>query len=180
MSLSVSIFAAIVSIADFGAKTCDAGKCTQSFAAAIESVHCSGGGTVVVPDGVWLTGPVRLKSNVELHLSHGAVLLASENLDDYNAEDAYAQNYRSNEEEWCGKHLIIVHEQEEVAITGHGTIDGNGRAYYDAPVKKWNFLWADGLALSKDKERLRPGQIIVFVECRRVRVQDIRMQNTTC
>ena len=39
MSLSVSIFAAIVSIADFGAKTCDAGKCTQSFAAAIESVH---------------------------------------------------------------------------------------------------------------------------------------------
>ena len=82
MSLSVSIFAAIVSIADFGAKTCDAGKCTQSFAAAIESVHRSGGGTVVVPDGVWLTGPVRLKSNVELHLSDGAVVEFSPNPED--------------------------------------------------------------------------------------------------
>ena len=82
MNLSVSIFAAIVSIADFGAKTCDAGKCTQSFAAAIESVHSSGGGTVVVPDGVWLTGPVRLKSNVELHLSDGAVVEFSPNPED--------------------------------------------------------------------------------------------------
>ena len=82
MSLSVSIFAAIVSIADFGAKTCDAGKCTQSFAAAIESVHRSGGGTVVVPDGVWLTWPVRLKSNVERHLSDGAVVEFSPNPED--------------------------------------------------------------------------------------------------
>ena len=167
-------------ITDFGAVADGTTLCSAAIQAAIDACHAAGGGTVVVPAGVFKTGTIWLKSRVELHLSHGAVLLASENLDDYNAEDAYAQNYRSNEEEWCGKHLIIVHEQEEVAITGHGTIDGNGHTYYCEPVKKWTFLWADGLALSRDKERLRPGQIIVFVECRRVRVQDIRMQNTTC
>ncbi len=167
-------------ITDFGAVADGVTLNSAAIQAAIDACHAAGGGTVVVPAGTFKTGTIYLESNVELHLSHGAVLLASENLDDYNAEDAYVQNYRSNEEEWCGKHLILAIEKENVAITGNGVIDGNGQAYYDAPVKKWNFLWVDGLALSKDKERLRPGQIIVFVECRRVRVQGIRMQNTTC
>ena len=83
MSLLVFMFATIVSIADFGAKTSDVGKCTQSFAAAIESVHSSSGGKVIVPDGVWLTGPIRLKSNVELHLSDGAVIEFSPDPSDY-------------------------------------------------------------------------------------------------
>ena len=167
-------------ILDFGAVS--GGKTVNSAAiqAAIDACHQNGGGTVEVPAGIFKTGTIWLKSNVELHLAHGAVLLASDDLDDYNAEDAYAQNYRCDEEEWCGKHLILAIEQENVAITGNGMIDGNGAAYYCEPVKKWNFLWVDGLALAKDKERLRPGQVIVFVECKRVRVQDIRMQNTTC
>ena len=167
-------------VADFGAVADGSTLNTAAIQAAIDACHAAGGGTVVVPAGVFKTGTIWLKSHVELHLSHGATLLASENLDDYNAEDAYVQNYRSNEEEWCGKHLIIVHEQQDVAITGSGVIDGNGHQYYCEPVKKWNFLWVDGLALAKDKERLRPGQVIVFVECKHVRVQDIRMQNTTC
>lgn len=153
---------------------------TAAIQAAIDACHQNGGGTVTVPAGVFKTGTLWLKSRVELHLCHGATLLASEDLDDYNAEDAYPQNFRSNAEEWCGKHLIIAHEQCDVAITGTGVIDGNGHTYYCEPVKKWTFLWADGLALAKDKERLRPGQVIVFVECRRVRVENIRMQNTTC
>ena len=167
-------------ILDFGAVADGVTLNTAAIQAAIDRCHQNGGGTVVVPAGTFKTGTIWLKSNVELHLCHGATLLASENLDDYNAEDAYAQNYRCDEEEWCGKHLIIVHEQENVAITGHGTIDGNGHTYYGEPIKKWNFLWVDGLALSRDKERLRPGQVIVFVECKRVRVEDIHMQNTTC
>lgn len=167
-------------ITEFGAAAGGKTLCTAAIQTAIDACHAAGGGTVVVPAGVFKTGTVWLKSNVELHLSHGATLLASENLDDYNAEDAYVQNFRSNEEEWCGKHLIIAHEACDVAITGHGVIDGNGAAFYCEPVKKWNFLWVDGLALAKDKERLRPGQAAVFVECKRVRVQDIRMQNTSC
>ena len=167
-------------ILDFGAVADGKTLCTAAIQAAIDACHAAGGGTVVVPAGTFKTGTLWLRSHVELHLSHGATLLASENWDDYNAEDSYVQNFRSNAEEWCGKHLIVAHEAEDVAITGHGKIDGNGHLYYCEPVKKWNFLWVDGLALAKDKERLRPGQVIVFVECKHVRVQDIRMQNTTC
>ena len=167
-------------VLDFGAVADGKTLVTAAIQAAIDACHAAGGGTVTVPAGSYKTGTLWLKSHVELHLCHGATLLASENLDDFNAEDAYVQNYRSNAEEWCGKHLIIAHEAEDVAITGGGVIDGNGHAYYAEPVKRWNFLWVDGLALSKDKERLRPGQVIVFVQCKRVRVQDIRMQNTTC
>jgi polygalacturonase len=154
--------------------------CTAAIQPAIDACHQNGGGRVVVPAGTFKTGTIWLKSHVELHLESGATLLGSENLDDYNSEDAYVQNYRCDEEEWCGKHLIIVHEQQDVSITGFGVIDGNGHLYYCEPEKRWNFLWVDGLALAKDKERLRPGQVIVFVECQHVRVQDIRMQNTTC
>lgn len=167
-------------ILDYGAVADGATLCTAAIQTAIDACHQNGGGTVEVPSGTFKTGTLWLKSHVELHLCHGATLLASENQDDYNAEDAYAQNYRSNEEEWCGKHLIIAHEQTDVAITGSGRIDGNGHTFYCEPIKKWHFLWVDGLALSRDKERLRPGQVIVFVQCKRVRVQDIRMENTTC
>jgi len=167
-------------IADFGAVADGKTLCTAAIQAAIDACHAAGGGTVEVPAGTFKTGTIWLKSHVELHFCHGATLLASEDLDDYNAEDAYAQNYRCDAEEWCGKHLIVAHEAEDVAITGHGRIDGNGHLFYCEPVKKWTFLWADGLALAKDKQRLRPGQVIVFVECRHVRVQDIHIQNTTC
>ena len=167
-------------ILSYGAVADGATLCTVAIQAAIDACHQNGGGTVEVPAGTFKTGTLWLKSHVELHLCHGATLLASEDLDDYNAEDAYVQNYRSNEEEWCGKHLIIAHEQTDVSITGHGKIDGNGHLFYGEPEKRWNFLWKDGLALSRDKERLRPGQVIVFVQCSHVRVQDIRMENTTC
>lgn len=167
-------------ITDFGAVADGKTLATAAIQAAIDTCHKNGGGRVSVPAGVFKTGTLWLKSHVELHLEMGATLLASENLDDYNAEDAYPQNFRSDIEEWCGKHLLIALGAEDIALTGHGLIDGNGHLFYDKPVKKWTFLWTDGLALSKDKVNLRPGQLLCFIECRHVHVQDIRIQNTTC
>ena len=77
-----------------------------------------GGGRVVVPKGTHrLNGPIHLKSNVELHLEDGAVLRASADLDDYNALDAFEQNYSITNEQWTGRHFIILHEIENAAIT---------------------------------------------------------------
>jgi len=167
-------------ILDFGAKNDGVTNNATAIQAAIDCCHQNGGGMVLVPSGQFLTGTIWLKSHVELHLSHGAVLLASGNMQDYNAVDAYPQNFSYPEEEWVGKHLIIALGCENVAITGSGIIDGSGHLFYDKPEKHWRFLWADGLSLSKDKQALRPGQLICFVECTHVRVQDFRIQNATC
>jgi len=69
-------------IPDFGASP-DGAPCTAAFAGAIEACVAAGGGRVVVPQGTWHTGPIRLKSGVDLHLDEGAVVLFSDNPSDY-------------------------------------------------------------------------------------------------
>ena len=166
-------------ILDFGAKNSE--LCTKSIQAAIDTCHENGGGTVVIPNGIFVSGTIWLKSNVELHLEMGAVLKASENIDDYNAEDAYPQNYGVPVENWRGKHLIIAHECDNVAITGTGAIDGSGDAFFGEDRHFENpYCWEGGYVTSKDKEILRPGQCVCFIECQNVKVNDISVRNTPC
>lgn len=86
--------------------------------------RCSreGGGRVIIPAGTWLCGPITLKSNVNLHLEEGATLLFTFDLSQYplvrtrwEGMDCY--NYQP---------MIYAYEQENIAITGKGTIDGGG------------------------------------------------------
>lgn len=167
-------------ITDYGAKAGGENLCTAAIQSAIDDCAKAGGGRVTVPAGVFLTGTIWLRSNVELHLSHGAVLKASADLTDYNSTDAYPQNYDCPEEGWAGKHLILAHEADNVALTGTGTIDGNGSVFFGEPVFREPYIWRDGVAFAKDKENLRPGQLLCFIECEEVRVCDVRIQNTPC
>lgn len=154
---------------------------TKAIQAALDACGAAGGGTVVVPAGTFVTGTIWLRSHVELHLQHGAVLLASPDLDDYNKLDAYPQNDFSREEEWNGSHLVLAVEVENVAVTGSGTIDGNGGAFFAEPVMMpfSHSIWRDGLALAKDKDRLRPGQLMVFCESRNIRLRDFAIRDAT-
>ena len=77
--LTMSIF----SITDFGAVTSDRLQ-TKSIQNAIDACFLAGGGRVVVPCGIFITGGIRLRSNVELYLESGAILRGSDNPDDYN------------------------------------------------------------------------------------------------
>ena len=61
----------------------DGAVCTKAFSDAIDAANAAGGGRVIVPKGVWLTGSVHFKSNVELHLEDGAVVEFTDNLNDY-------------------------------------------------------------------------------------------------
>jgi len=105
-------------ITDFGATAgIDA---TAAIRAAIEACHAAGGGRVVVPAGEWGTGAIHLKSNVNLHVSKGAVLLFSFDLANYPVvftrwEGVECMNYSP---------FIYAFEQENIAITGEGTLDG--------------------------------------------------------
>jgi len=64
-----------VLLSDFGADATGSSLCTDAFAKAVDALTAKGGGHLVVPRGVWLTGPVVLKSNIDLHLEKGAVIL---------------------------------------------------------------------------------------------------------
>ena len=140
------------------------------------------GGTVLVPPGIWLTGSLFLRSNTELHLEKGAVLLGSPDLADYNELDAYEQNWQSTAEGWSGKHLILAIEVENVALTGEGCIDGNGRAFFSTTPRFTGLIcWKDGGCNAKDYEHCgRPGQEIVFIESRNIRIRDVQLRDMTC
>ena len=167
-------------IDDYGAKGDGALLNTTAIQQAIDACAKAGGGRVVVPPGVWKTGTVWLKNHVELHLMQGATLLGSENLEDYNKDDAYAQNYWELVEGWCGKHLLLAVEVEDIALTGEGSIDGNGRAFFGPkpPDKPESVCWRQGQANSRPGI-YRPGTTITIIECKNVRIRDVKLIDMT-
>lgn len=100
---------------------------TEAIRKAILTCHEAGGGRVIVPQGKFLTGPIYLKSNVNLHLSEGATLIFSRNPKDYPLvlsrwEGMDCMNYSAQ---------IYAYGEQNIAITGKGTLDGN------ADKKNW-------------------------------------------
>ncbi len=107
-------------ITDFGAVAGGA-DCTEAIAKAIAAANGAGGGRVVVPAGQWHTGAIRLKSNVNLHVSEGATLKFSPDPARYPTvftrwEGVECMNYSP---------LVYAWEQENVAVSGKGTLDGS-------------------------------------------------------
>ena len=174
--------AAEVDVRAFGAVGDGVVKDTAALQRAIDACATTGG-RVLVPSGTYLTGSIWLKDGVELHLQKGATILGSPDLADYNEPDAYPQNYGSKNEGWSAKHLILAIEKRNVAITGGGTIDGNGRAFFSGKVSPGGKVcWRQGSigAHGKRAEQRRPGQEIVFIECEGVTVRDVTFRDMSC
>ena len=119
-----------VNLAEFNAVGNGETLCTSAFADAINTLSEQGGGHLVVPAGVWLTGPIVLKSNIDLHLEKGAVILFSPDVDLYPLVETVFEGLdtRRCQSPISGRNL------ENVAITGEGAIDGNG--HYWRPLKR--------------------------------------------
>ena len=146
-------------ITDFGAEAGGLIKNTEAINKAIEEVNSKGGGKVIVPRGIWLTGPIILKSNINLHLEDGALLLFSRDFDDYPLIETSFEGLNTVR---CIS-PISAKGIENIAITGTGTIDGNGDAW--RPVKKgkmtdsqWKKLVNSGGILSEDKKMWFPSE----------------------
>lgn len=108
-------------VTDFGAKGDGVTKNTSAFKKAIEACNKAGGGKVVVPAGNFLTGPIYLKSNVNLHLNEGTTITFSQDTKDYPLvltrwEGMDCMNYSPQ---------IYAYNERNIAITGKGTINGN-------------------------------------------------------
>jgi polygalacturonase len=117
-------------ITDFGAIGDGQTKNTQAFAKAIKACADAGGGIVLVPAGLWLTGSIELKSNLNLHLEQGAVVLFSPNFEDY---PLVKRTWEGSEAVRCTPPLF-GENLKNIAITGSGIFDGSGQAW--RPVKK--------------------------------------------
>ena len=169
-------------VIDYGAVADGKTLSTAAIQTAIDECNKNGGGRVVIPAGSFYSGSIFLKDNVELHIEHGATLTASANIDDYNADDAYPQNYGFAPEQWRAKHLIMAIECKNVAITGSGVIDGNGDSFRAEaqPNPKNPYSWRFGMAHVKDINVMRPGQLICFIESSEVLVEGITVRNTPC
>src|SRR5690606_18615052 len=100
-------------------------KNSAAFKAAIEEVNAKGGGKVIVPRGVWMTGPITLLSNVNLHLEDGSLIIFSKDKDDYPLVDTSFEGLNTIR---C-QSPINAYQVENIAITGKGTIDGSGEVW---------------------------------------------------
>lgn len=146
----------------FGIKSNGTTMNTRSIQKAIDYIHENGGGRLVFKVGRYLTGTIHLKSNVTIDLGEGAVLVGSTNPYDYD----YVKGWYS---------LIFAHDQENIAITGKGVIDGRGRDLAN------NFLTQAANGIIKDDLKLgrvfnRP-KLIYFRSCKNVEVKGIMVKN---
>lgn len=132
---------------------------TNSINQAIAECNRNGGGVVLIPSGLWLTGPLELKSNVNLHLAANATLSFTRDF----------SQYKLTETNWEG--VAAVRNQspisgtglENVAITGSGIIDGNGDAWRMVKKDKltesqWKKLVASGGVVSPDSKTWYPSE----------------------
>ncbi len=117
-------------IVDWGAVSDGHTLCTEAINNAISHVASQGGGTVIIPAGLWYTGPIELKSNVRLHTEYGALILFTSDLDAYKIIDT---SFEGLDTRRC-QSPIYARNAHNIAITGHGTFDGCGEDW--RPVKK--------------------------------------------
>lgn len=148
-----------VSITDFGAVGDGETLNSDPINKAIKHVSDHGGGTVVVPAGIWLTGPIILQSNVNLYTKKGALVQFSEDKDLYPLVKTIFEGL----ETWRCMSPIYGKDLENVAITGHGVFDGSGQVW--RPVNKsqltdeqWKQKVASGGVVTKDGKTWYPSR----------------------
>ncbi|WP_239060741.1 glycoside hydrolase family 28 protein [Bacteroides sp. 519] len=189
--------ATVYSITDYGVQSGNEEPCHEIINKVITLCSLNGGGTVLVPKGTFLTGPITLKSNVNLHIEEGATLKFStdqslyfpavitrwEGIDCYNARP-----------------LIYAYGETNIALTGKGTIDGQGSTEAWWPMSgAARYGWAEGMVSQRNgaRERLlmyneanvpiykrimtpedgmRP-QMVNFYYCNTVLIEDVTLLN---
>ena len=134
-----------VDIRDFGGVGDGVTLNSEAFAKAIDALTEVGGGRLVVPTGVWLTGPITLKDNIDLHIRPDAVLLFST---DRNLYPIVETVFEGLDTKRCISPINAV-GAKNIAITGGGTIDGNGDSWRQVKKSKispsqWKALLKSG------------------------------------
>ncbi|WP_100406464.1 glycoside hydrolase family 28 protein [Bacillus solitudinis] len=181
---------AIYDLTNYGAVGDSIVDNTVAFASAIEACASEGGGTVYVPAGRYLTGPITLKSDITLYVESGATVLFKDDFEAYPAVETRWSGY-----ECYGFHpLIYGRNLQNVTIKGEGTFDGQGRAWWNSigDLKNGNPYSSDRTeeirSLNKeivlntnllewDSQFLRP-PLLQLIGCEHVKLEGITLQNS--
>ena len=172
-------------VRSFGAMDDGLALNTEAFRQAVKACHEEGGGLVCIPRGIWLTGPIHLRSDVNLHLEKGAVLRFSARFADYlpavftRWEGVECYNYSP---------LIYARDCENVAVSGEGVLDGQGQAWWhwkklqQAAAKTLYDSESKGVPVNErvfvtEEAALRP-QFLQTVHCRNVLVEGVTRCST--
>ena len=180
-----------VSVTDFGGVGDGVTLNTEAFKKAIAKLDKQGGGHLNVPAGIWLTGPISLKSKVDLHLERGAILLFTPDRKEFLDDNGKVRPG------------ISASKRTDVSITGEGIIDGNGEWWRAVKRGKVSDVeWKDFKAMGgteadggklwypfdlkhvgniaedlKAQEKMRT-HLIRFTDCERVLVEGVTVQNS--
>jgi len=155
----------VFNVKNFGATGDGETLDTRAIQSAVDACAKSGGGKILIPSGKYLVGCIELRSNTNLHLSAGAILLGSTSQADYTTKTpAYIS--RTNDL-YVNKSIIYAENADNVSLTGQGVINGQGRSRSFARVRP---------------QTSRP-YLARFIQCRNLTVRDVSMleaANWTC
>jgi polygalacturonase len=149
---------ATFNITDYGAVGDGKTLCTDAITKTIAAAESAGGGIVEIPPGKFLTGPFALASNLNLHLDSGATLVFSDQRKDFKLVDDGYEN------------CITAHDCHDLEITGSGTIDGQGKSWWDEFSK---FKHGDAGQAPPHRPYL-----IIVINCTRFMVQGVTLTNS--
>jgi len=164
-------------LTDFGAVGDGVTMNTQAFANAIAAVQKAGGGRLVVPKGVFRSGPFKLCSQLELHLDDGAMIQAPDTFEALGLSNPSKFKTQSEADAafFMPQPLISGNKLHDVAITGAGTIDGSGQHWWE-----WSERAARAVAKTQPGRIVYPRpHLIVINGCERLRVADVTLSNSS-
>lgn len=186
----------VVNLKDFGGKGDGVTLNTDAFKKAISSLEKKGGGKLIVPEGIWMTGLISMKDNIELHIEKNAIVMAAPE------KSIFIKEKDGKKDAKCSP-LISASKRKNIAITGSGVIDGNGAQW--RPVKRskvsdveWNEfkrmggteteggkLWFpfnlkhyDNIAATPEAQEKMRTHLIRFTDCENVMVKGVTLQNS--
>lgn len=152
-------------VADYGAAADGKTLCTKAIQKAVDACAAAGGGTVYLPAGRYLSGAIFLKSNVTLHIGQGATLLASTSFEHF---PPFKPGWRIQSDDTRVSSLITGIDLENIAVTGRGTLDGQGKPWWDALRKDKNRKKDQAKILTHGRPR-----VINLYRCRNVLIQGV-------
>ncbi|MFA9192367.1 glycoside hydrolase family 28 protein [Flavobacterium sp. FZUC8N2.13] len=167
-----------VNIKDFGAVSGGDVLNTQAFANAIDAISKKGGGKVIIPPGIWLTGPIILKSNLELHAQTGALIKFSPDKSLYPLVETSFEGLNT----WRCISPLYGKNLENVAFTGKGVWDGSGEVWRQVKRSKltesqWKKFVASGGVVNESKTSWYPSE--VFMNASKGADQNVRLDLKT-
>ncbi len=173
-----------VDIRDFGAVSGTDVSSHDAIKKAIEHVSAKGGGRVAFSRGEWLTGPIHLKSNVNLHFEEGCVVHFSTKFEDYLPT---VYGILAGNRVYSPSHLLYAYKCENIALTGNGTLNGHGEAWWhmkhhqpgmeDLIKKGKSRRPLSERVYDKPEDGVRP-RMLQFVECENVLIENLTFTNS--